>query len=952
MSLEATDANSIFHMLQNVNFDEARSQEHLSGWASGDGLNAYMNRALRDASGEQVAHYIGPNNFSFNSAEGILDAAKHLCRRVVEEEELNDHYGSDGLTKPFVFISNNQTVLAQHPAAAGDSGGEHWVAWVLLPKHYRNLEGEESSIDHYRLFFFDSLAFYEFPNHLRRMLVEGGAFQQVTEEGEEHQMILQPFCSEAEIDFISCHDLTGQQRGMLGGDCGWWAVYYALMAVYTGDTHFLEPLKKKHLRATALRQAIDLQAIEPPQELMVEEAAPSADAGAETELKRLFSEGDEDRIIAYLRAERLDTLSLGHFVLDQDKVRLLKSVLRRCQKIQTVDLSHCNLAGKLWAFFDREVRSKYPNIEFRLKGNPAAAAITNLARRQRGIGDTLLFDKQLTEKINLVAQYIRDLNLFGEEAIVGRESYQINIREKDLKTFFYSLGWEQSTFDRVVQRSFTKEGLREEIARSPQSAEHIRQRIAERIDRVQDAVIVEARQAFQWLRAFYHNQNRSDKYQQFNNDDVQNNFGLTLYNLVMDFLSLRIPVPDNPIVIGGSAHPQLQRRSFTDLTKEFFKGFFYDGVLGVPKLVWSVGKGAYYLATSSEVRTQVGRSLVSFARDPVSGVVDGAQAVVRGIYENPARALGGVAGSMATGYAASKFFRGPPPPDGGGPGGVAAITESSKPLAITSGEVAQNIAAPPPIAAAPATIIAPANTAPSIPAVGQGLSAPSKFASKFASDLKIVNSASQKRFMLQGVAFSEPSGVAVVDQVKMAASKSMGTSIFSGAGGGGLAEVAEAATGAAQAAEVGVLAAPAVEVAALAAPAAEVAAFAGGSVVVTPARAISVALSGELVAGENSREGAAVEENQVVLDLDAWRYDARDYDIKDYSEECDISFFTNAEDSNRETMTVLADDVVLSSRQVSQLSFLAQVSDSSRMLGSGSSASFMIPPPSDDKKFR
>lgn len=46
---------------------------------------------------------------------------------------------------------------------------------------------------------------------------------------------------------------------MNGSDCGWWAVYYALMTIYTGGVEFLNTLKGRKLSAEPLRNIMNLQ---------------------------------------------------------------------------------------------------------------------------------------------------------------------------------------------------------------------------------------------------------------------------------------------------------------------------------------------------------------------------------------------------------------------------------------------------------------------------------------------------------------------------------------------------------------------------------------------------------------------------------------------------------------------------------------------------------------------
>ncbi|WP_264686284.1 OTU domain-containing protein [Wolbachia endosymbiont (group B) of Eupeodes latifasciatus] len=243
-------AIDIYHGLNQVTFGSDDSGNS-RGWADIDHINNFMNKVIAN-NDNQLAYYISPINFGFNEEEAIRDSLKHICRRVVDNSEINDHYGTE-LDKPFIFIANTETVLANDPTGIDKKeGGFHWISWVLLPKKYGNLLGEEISNDQYQVFFFDSFAKRKIPERLKDGLTKGTTFveDQIT-------VKLLPFCKENEIVFNDNNELTGQQ--MNGSDCGWWAVYYALMAVYTGGVEFLDPLKGKKLSAVPLRNIMNLQ---------------------------------------------------------------------------------------------------------------------------------------------------------------------------------------------------------------------------------------------------------------------------------------------------------------------------------------------------------------------------------------------------------------------------------------------------------------------------------------------------------------------------------------------------------------------------------------------------------------------------------------------------------------------------------------------------------------------
>jgi hypothetical protein len=139
-----------------------------------DQINSYINnQAIRiSTNGDELAYYIGPNNLGFNSEEGIKDIAKHICKR---DGIPNSFYGSkESLDKPFIIVSNTDTVLAQNPTDVNHQGGTHWISWVLLPKKYVSLSGKEINNDKYQVLFFDSLSQRSFPEGLKKFLTEGG----------------------------------------------------------------------------------------------------------------------------------------------------------------------------------------------------------------------------------------------------------------------------------------------------------------------------------------------------------------------------------------------------------------------------------------------------------------------------------------------------------------------------------------------------------------------------------------------------------------------------------------------------------------------------------------------------------------------------------------------------------------------------------------------------------
>ncbi|ONI58207.1 ankyrin repeat domain-containing protein [Wolbachia pipientis] len=202
-----------------------------------------MNQALGE---DELAYYIAPIGFGFYKKEYIMDSLKHICKRRTKDGSIiNDHYGTE-LDKPFVFIANTTTVLADESNDVDKVGGAHWISWVLLPKKYKNVAGKVIENDKYRVYLFDSSAQANIPAELKNGLTS----KTMTDN-------LFPLCEKNEVDFFDTRKLTGQQ--MNGSDCGWWACYYALMTVYAGDVEFLKKLQGRKLSAKPLRSIMDLQ---------------------------------------------------------------------------------------------------------------------------------------------------------------------------------------------------------------------------------------------------------------------------------------------------------------------------------------------------------------------------------------------------------------------------------------------------------------------------------------------------------------------------------------------------------------------------------------------------------------------------------------------------------------------------------------------------------------------
>lgn len=255
-------AAELFNSLYNIKLTTDDSNNP-NTQATNDDINKWVNDGILNNDRTEIAYYVGPTNFGFNDQSAIEDIAKHICPRKDSDNgvSINDHYEpTTGLDKPFIVISNTETVLATQPTDTQKTGGAHWISWVLLPKQYTTIEGNKKNLKQYQLFFFDSLGTRTLPEGLEKLLYNGGQIK-----ADEKTITLIPFCKQTEIKFIDCNDLTGHQSSVNGVDCGWWAVYYALMTAYTGNTEFLKPIKHKKFSAMALRGLMPLSTQVPTQ---------------------------------------------------------------------------------------------------------------------------------------------------------------------------------------------------------------------------------------------------------------------------------------------------------------------------------------------------------------------------------------------------------------------------------------------------------------------------------------------------------------------------------------------------------------------------------------------------------------------------------------------------------------------------------------------------------------
>ena len=189
--------------------------------------------------------------------EVAFEYAKQICgyySNQGEQEESHPGLVSLGneLDKPVVMIWNTETVLAEQSSQINKSGGSHWQTCVILPKNYRPYYGEPLENDTELVYFVDSkYAERTMPNSLKQMLTsddesgEGRAYEFSVDGKKYSHRIAKPFCIQEE-HFTTCR--ANQQRD--DNDCGYWAVYNAIMLVCTGRDDYLKQFSERRYANT------------------------------------------------------------------------------------------------------------------------------------------------------------------------------------------------------------------------------------------------------------------------------------------------------------------------------------------------------------------------------------------------------------------------------------------------------------------------------------------------------------------------------------------------------------------------------------------------------------------------------------------------------------------------------------------------------------------------------
>ncbi len=206
-------------------------------WATSNDISAILNYCLGNS-----AFVINPDAGSINTpldtdqeiAEiAAADYVKHIKGYYDKEGELhlNGVLGqTSALNKPIIIPLNTMAVKPKDALDTSAIGGQHWVMCVILPKHYQPLYGQPLNNDNEIYFLIDSLGRRRLPNSLRNIWFG--------KEGHDKHNVPSLF---PQARRMSSPRIIIQQEG--GSDCGWWAVYNALMVVWTGSHDFMKQFK-------------------------------------------------------------------------------------------------------------------------------------------------------------------------------------------------------------------------------------------------------------------------------------------------------------------------------------------------------------------------------------------------------------------------------------------------------------------------------------------------------------------------------------------------------------------------------------------------------------------------------------------------------------------------------------------------------------------------------------
>ena len=214
--------------------------------ASGYGINQVLESLLGnrvhiiDPASSSISSPASPNRR--NAMDGAVNYAKMIGGFVIVnngEEIRNGFINIDGgvLTKPIVMVINTDPVEVISNQDANAEGGVHWQCCVVLPKNYQPIFGAQLNNPNEIVFYLDS--YYSnitLPKafHLVLQSPIGLSYNFESNDGRRTHRLPPLFPNATIVDSITTHQQSE------GKDCGWWALYNALMLVCTGNVDFLQ----------------------------------------------------------------------------------------------------------------------------------------------------------------------------------------------------------------------------------------------------------------------------------------------------------------------------------------------------------------------------------------------------------------------------------------------------------------------------------------------------------------------------------------------------------------------------------------------------------------------------------------------------------------------------------------------------------------------------------------
>lgn len=219
----------IFPKLQSICHSAEKGTEENS-WATGHGINQTLIELLGD-----TVHVIHPDTSSVFSLAS--DDKKNAIQGSINYTKIIEGFiQNDGgeLRKPIVMVINTEFISIDSSINATAIGGNHWQTYIILPKNYVPFFGDPINNHEEIVFFID--AFYEQKTISKffKLFIQYGVEYSFVSEGKSFTHQILPLFQNAK--FVNCN--PKQQLG--GSDCGWWAVYNALMLISTGKEDFLQ----------------------------------------------------------------------------------------------------------------------------------------------------------------------------------------------------------------------------------------------------------------------------------------------------------------------------------------------------------------------------------------------------------------------------------------------------------------------------------------------------------------------------------------------------------------------------------------------------------------------------------------------------------------------------------------------------------------------------------------